>query len=424
MADRPRRAADEELAAETNVRGFDAADVAAAGPATPTDPPADHRAADDPDATRLITEPGTGQAGAEDPAEQTMLRTSAVAGFDPEDDDADYSGDDDYDEGEDPKERRRRIAGWVIVTVLALVAASGAFLVARNAFGAADQAIKPDRFVEEYLQAIAAGDAEEVLGYGPRPPADSPLLTDELLASSNNRAPLTDIEVVASNDTQVQVEYQRGGQPVTGIFDVSKANGRWTMQTWGVLQVTENDLRMPFLLDGVELPGPGAYPVFPGNYLITSSSEALDIDTRLQVPDNASDRPLGVVPMELTDAGRRDALSLIGNELDRCFAALNEGNLTPDNCPIRVNSEIDGDGEVLPETIDVEIQNDPLHGVEVNVVDDSPIAVADLSIDYTISGQAQRAGETLDILPRTQTAETTATVAFDQDPPTVGWAQR
>ncbi|MBM7832373.1 hypothetical protein JOE59_003078 [Agromyces cerinus] len=123
--------------------------------------------------------------------------------------------------------------------------------------------------VEGYLTAIADGDAETALSFLYASESSSPLLTDEVLAASQELAPLTDIVIgepdVTGGYALVPVTYSIGDTPVTTEISVSEDAEGWTIPGGtGQLAVYQLDGLEP-TINGV--PVSGEYvDAFPGAY--------------------------------------------------------------------------------------------------------------------------------------------------------------
>ncbi|SIO03328.1 hypothetical protein [Agromyces cerinus] len=123
--------------------------------------------------------------------------------------------------------------------------------------------------VEGYLTAIADGDAETARSFLYASESSSPLLTDEVLATSQELAPLTDIVIgepeVTGGYALVPVTYSIGDTPVTTEISVSEDSEGWTIPGGtGQLAVYQLDGLEP-TINGV--PVSGEYvDAFPGAY--------------------------------------------------------------------------------------------------------------------------------------------------------------
>ena len=124
-----------------------------------------------------------------------------------------------------------------------------------------------------YLQALAAGDAVAALSYAADPAPTGPLLTNEVLVESGERAALTEIEVPVVEDqdaTSVSATYTLGDAAVTESFDVVKVADSWKLSR------AVKDLDISFIVGGsvpVKINGvtvdQDSVAVLPGSYAFT-----------------------------------------------------------------------------------------------------------------------------------------------------------
>ena len=127
--------------------------------------------------------------------------------------------------------------------------------------------------VQGYLEALAAGDAATALGYADSTPADTSLLTNEVLAASNAIAPITEIKVTppATEFSTTTATYVLGDQAVTTDFYTTKSAGVWKIRRLA----REVSL---FGMNGVALTLNGAavssdkMTLFPGAYTLAATN--------------------------------------------------------------------------------------------------------------------------------------------------------
>jgi len=129
-----------------------------------------------------------------------------------------------------PKPNLFIIIGIVVVALVAVIV--GAVLLA----GGGDdptrpvtpgQAKAPEAAVRGYLQAIAAGNAEDALSFAAVSPIDMTYLTDEMLAASLAINPITEItvtldEMIGSKYAYLSASYQIGSTTVNASFHAEK----------------------------------------------------------------------------------------------------------------------------------------------------------------------------------------------------------
>jgi hypothetical protein len=173
--------------------------------------------------------------------------------------------------GPKPPAKGRR---WKVVVALVLVIVLGGALYVWPGL----PKVVPAATVRAYLQALASGDAATALSYAKTKPADTSLLTDEVLAVSNQRAPITDIWVnpFATDYGRVAASYRRGGQVINAVFDTSMVGGFWLLEEVAVKVWLGSDGK--FKLNGVVAADNADAVVFPGSYTITPVSDYLRVE--------------------------------------------------------------------------------------------------------------------------------------------------
>jgi hypothetical protein len=177
--------------------------------------------------------------------------------------------------GRKPRVKGRR---WKVVVALALaIVLEGALLVWPGL-----PKVTPAATVRAYLQALASGDAATALSYAKTKPADMSLLTDEVLAVSHQRAPITDIWVnpFAADDFRVAATYRRGGEPISTVFNVSRVGIAWRLDdvvtpVGYAFRQQGADARVK--VNGVAVTAAQSV-VFPGSYTVTPVVDYLRVD--------------------------------------------------------------------------------------------------------------------------------------------------
>jgi cytochrome c551/c552 len=222
------------------------------------------------------------------------------------------------------------IAGVLAVAVIAVLVFRGATRTPPPETGptAADA-------VQAYLEALARGDATAALAWADTPPSEAGLLTDEVLATSLARAPLTAIQVDASTGgasyEQVAARYRIGGQPVSANFDVVRSGGQWK------LDEVSAPARLA-LLDtgeaGLELNGTVVaateVQLFPGSYALTTTDPRFRIAAGTFVVEGPGRSPdLYSAELALSSQGRTAIESASRRHLNDC---VDRRQLMPKGC--------------------------------------------------------------------------------------------
>lgn len=207
----------------------------------------------------------------------------------------------------------------VIILVVALVVVP---LANQNSGG------QPAAAVEQYITAIAEGDAETALSFiDDTLPLDRTLLTDEALAASAELAPITDIEVgEATVDTYtaiVPVTFLLGGTPVATEFELSDydRDGEWLMYS-ATAEISLYALDgIDFTVNGVPVDGTSV-EVFPGTYEIATTLERFTItgETTITVTEPGY-VDAGTIEPALTDEAIEEFRAVVRAAVDACVAS-------------------------------------------------------------------------------------------------------
>jgi hypothetical protein len=203
-------------------------------------------------------------------------------------------------------------------------------------------ASRPSDAVAAYLQALAAGDATTALSYAADPAPTGPLLTNEVLAASLERAPVTGIDVPVVEDQSaksVSATYTLGDSAVSETFDVAKVGDVWKISR------AVKDLDISFIVDGsVPLKINGvkvsedSVAVLPGSYAFTSGLRYVGYGSKnvLLVKSPYVEADTYQIQSELTKAGKKAVISATEKSFNSC---LKERSLSPSNCPQKFDSK-------------------------------------------------------------------------------------
>jgi hypothetical protein len=197
-------------------------------------------------------------------------------------------------------------------------------------------AAKASDAVKAYLEALAAGKADAALALGNDQPADKTFLTDAVLADSNSRAPITEINVPEVNDEytySVDASYKLGDEPVTEKYSVSKSGAGWKIRTAFVemnltyvraktLPLTVN--KVPVKTDKIR--------VFPGSYAFSSGNKYVGYgdETALLVKSPTTYASTSDLRPTLTEAGADAFVAAAKVTLGACTKSK---VLAPPGCP-------------------------------------------------------------------------------------------
>lgn len=185
----------------------------------------------------------------------------------------------------------------------------------------------PAQYVADYLTAIADGDAATARSFIELSIYDDDLLTDEVLAMSNEAAPITDIEVGEPTESEyetlsVPVTFSIGDEQASRTFEVytNVINGELSIID-GVERIPNYGFEaMPLVVNGVEV-GERAV-AFPGTYEFSVDSEYFAVeggDVIAVGADGDSSSLFGLEPT-LSKKGLELYRQLVDESLKECLA--------------------------------------------------------------------------------------------------------
>jgi hypothetical protein len=207
---------------------------------------------------------------------------------------------------------------------------------------APQNALRPSDAVAAYLHALAAGDATTALSYAAEPAPTGQLLTNEVLAESSKRAPLTGIDVPVVDDQNaksVSARYTLGSSAVSESFDVVKVADSWKISR------AVKDLDISFIADGsvpVKINGvkvtEESVAVLPGSYEFTTGLPYVGYGSKnvVLVKSPYGEADTYMIQSQLTSSGKKAAISATKKSYNKC---LDEHSLKPKNCPQKFNSK-------------------------------------------------------------------------------------
>ena len=214
-----------------------------------------------------------------------------------------------------PRQRKRWLIPAIGLVVLALIVGMLVFTL---------RASTPESVVKTYLAALARSDAAKALSLAATPPANTDLLTHDVLAATQAKNPLTKVDVKpASGDPDtgwvVPASYRLGSTPVMASFTVLKVDGQMRLKS-----VARTITSTPPLPSGLTLEGqPIGEPLtlFPGVYEWSHLDPALSVNPSTLVvafPEDGAipDRP----KIGLTADGLSRLRTLAASALDSCLA--------------------------------------------------------------------------------------------------------
>ena len=207
---------------------------------------------------------------------------------------------------------------------------------------APQQASRPSDAVSGYLQALAAGDAVAALSFAADPAPTGPLLTNEVLVKSGDRAALTEIQVQVVEDQNaksVSATYTLGNSPVSESFDVVKVADTWKLSR------AVKDLDLGFIVDGsvpVKINGvevdQESVAVLPGSYAFTTGLPYVGYGSKnvVLVKSPYVEADTYRIQSQLTKSGKKAVISATKKSYKKCLDA---HSLSPKNCPMNFETK-------------------------------------------------------------------------------------
>jgi len=277
----------------------------------------------------------------------------------------------------------------IVLLVFLLLFVTVKFLVPKilGDYDAPGKAASPSEAVQEYLEAVAAGDASTALLYSALQPTNDPVFfSDDFLKQSMAANPLTDIVVPDGQTTdspaQIKATYTLGGQQVNAHFTVQKHGRDWLLDG-GFLPLDLSallDKGVPLSLGGIPLNDTTKVDLFPGVYTLASLNPMLGLtspELRIEYPEN-NDMTF-IVGFSLSADGASRIQQAAKAHLDEC---LTRQELNPEGCGFGFIGA--SSGTVDPQTITWTLAKDTndIEAIELSLDGASlTSAVADTSIE-------------------------------------------
>lgn len=237
--------------------------------------------------------------------------------------------------------------------------------------------------VEDYLGALARGDVEEAMKYGPGTNLGSRiLLTNEAYARMPQESRPGNIEILTTDPgaTEIQVRYMLAGSPVeTGYRVVRRDDDTWQLAQGSITATWQiaGGANVPLFINGVEVDHSQPIQLVPGTYQLGTGQEfiAFPDSSTITIQSLAySEDPLFPVTPELTEAGRSAFLASARSSLTRCLA---RQELAPEGCPNGVRTSLPVDAS----TIRWRLVGDPWDNFNASLwAEDQSVATATVSL--------------------------------------------
>lgn len=188
------------------------------------------------------------------------------------------------------------------------------------------QADKPSDAVQNYLQALAAGDAQTALSYAATPPADTTFLTNEVLAASNKLAPISGITVPVVDDEYaytINASYTRGEKKVNTSFSVQKDGDVWKLReaAYDLDLSSRLNKTVPMIINGITVES-DSIALFPGSYEFTTGTKNISYSkSNVLTIDSPSEYPRGLTKIQptLTSTGEKAFTKAMRDSIKKCM---------------------------------------------------------------------------------------------------------
>jgi hypothetical protein len=239
------------------------------------------------------------------------------------------------------------------IAAVIVVAAVATFAVTRTADEAPDAQPAQNRDAarlagQQYLEALAAGDAKAAVALTVRPPEDSRLLTDEVLRGQLADLPVTDIDVtnVGADDPNRSADAEKLSLrakfgPTVSRAEVLARNieGQWKLDTTTIklslgTAGAKNRSLESVAIAGVATEGADPVAMFPGSPRVSSTNPLIDLtaQTRPFLLDKLVQRAGATIDpvAALNDAGRQGSFAAVEAWHRYC---VNGGPAPPECCP-------------------------------------------------------------------------------------------
>lgn len=218
----------------------------------------------------------------------------------------------------------------------------------------------PQETVQLYLEALARGDIEEALTYGPKPSEERShaLLTPTAYGSMPPESRPSNISINTDDPlaTEIAVTYTLAGEPVSRPMRLTRLdNGSYELERTTVaiqLEVVGGD-NLPVFINGVEVDHRIPLEVVPGTYTPSTGLPFVEFPTSAPFTIRSlahTDVTVFTVNPELTDSGRSALLGAARIALERCIEST---ELAPTGCP----NSIGAPEQVVPGSVKWELRN-------------------------------------------------------------------
>ena len=278
----------------------------------------------------------------------------------------------------------------------------------------------PSDAVFDYLTALSSGDADTALSYGATKPAESSMLTDEVLADASQRAPLTSIDVPAvegQSPASVRASYKIGETPVTETFTVIKQGEEWKLER--VAADVELGLirsgSVPLLLNGTKV-SKSALSLFPGSYTFSTGLDYVDYGAKptILIKTPSAFPNTTELAVRVNGKGKSAAVAAAKKSYANC---LKSDDPAPSKCPNRWTSS---DAKWRKGTVNWEQRgSDPFK--KAKVITSGVSAQVHIPLRVELSGTCTQGGRTGRCIGATITGTSIAMTSLNTKSPKIRW---
>lgn len=189
--------------------------------------------------------------------------------------------------------------------------------------------------VQGYLDALAQGDAATALSYAAVAPADTSLLSAEMLAAGRLVAPISDIRVApssgASGTETVSASYKVGERVVDASFEVVQTGSAWLLQdvAASVSLTSLSPATVPLAVNGVPVSS-ASVMLFPGSYTVAAQDARFAVSHGTFLVESPGATPdTFSMELKLSSAGTAKVRAAAQKRLNSC---LKTRSLAPAGC--------------------------------------------------------------------------------------------
>ncbi|HLQ81917.1 MAG TPA: hypothetical protein VK103_00150 [Bacillota bacterium] len=285
----------------------------------------------------------------------------------------------------------------------------------------------PTNTVQGYFDALVAGDAEKALSYAKVDPTDKTFLTNDMLTTSNEKAPITNVVVAETSDDayRVPVSYQIGERRINAEIRVEEIGNEWKLSAIAS-EVRVARTGIAPLINGVEAKTDTIY-LFPGTYTVSTGNEYVtfpedESTLTIDEPSQYGGASLSMSP-ELSQEGLDLMLKEAEKSLQACLA---KKELKPEGCPFYANPNLeDGDVKIDMSTFRYTAEGEQFEDVKPRLDYDNPM-IAQFNyypnVKYYAEAERTSNGQKGTFNARVTRSDTnTAQMDFSQETPTFSW---